>query len=234
MALFFGSERRGSQFFALILFSHFILPVLIINYIVMSAASRSSRRIAGEAAEAPPPLSAAAKGSRLRSTLARDFYNGKPIESDPAIHWKLDGTSPMNLAFLSEQYARSDSSDDSDFKIEDDSVGEESDGSDFIRALNFDDEASGVKDAEDEDEDAEGEVVEVRPSTGSKLIPFPELKSLVESNCVCQGCASKGVVSLLTLTEETYGLATNLNHLIAALSTLLDHLSLWKLKELFC
>lgn len=66
--------------------------------------------------------------------------------------------------------------------------------------------------SEDEDTDADDEeyeeVMEVPKAisdVGSKLIPFGQLKAFVESNCCCRHCHAK-----IEVTQETFGLATNL------------------------
>lgn len=189
-----------------------MLTILIFK--MMLSTARKSRRLAGAAAEQPPPPSIAKKGSRLRTTLSRDFFNGKPVESHPAIHWKLDGTSPPQLSFLEKCYDTADDSDDSDFEIDGNSVETVDADVSLTRELLFEEEdlPDAVNEAEDDDDSEAGTEVEDLSSfdSGAKLIPFPDLKLLIESNSVCKECAIKGVVSPLKLSEETFGVATNL------------------------
>jgi len=161
----------------------------------MSESTQRSGRLCGMLPDAPPPPSVAAARSELRGLLATDCQKGRArYDGDASRQWHLDG----------EFTALPD-----DVNKEDDSVILDED---FDYGSLFDDSSCGSSIADDDAETEEEEDVWQSDSVtyqsvddnAVKLIPFPDLKQLIEENCVCKECHSP-----LELSQETFGLATN-------------------------
>jgi len=145
---------------------------------------RKSRRVAGNAPDAPPhPLSAGAR-TELRGLLATNCKQGRACYDEiPSRRWRLD-----------EPFAEAEDADNP--AKDDDSV--------FADCISIS--------SEDSDEDAFAEDFwmssdiphESVDENSIKLISFPALKCLIENTCVCKECHRPVV-----LTQETFGLATN-------------------------
>jgi len=182
----------------------------------MASENQKSRRISGDA---PLPIlhyNDAKQRSEFRSLLATNCRNGRAFfGGDPSRSWRLDGPSPAHLAAIRRVFG-ADSIRGTDATAEDDGIEDDS-SQEGLRQLLFE--------GEEEEEDEEEVVVEevaveeeeedsnleqkhaaaARDHAGMKLIPFDQQKSLVETNCICKKCHSP-----LNLTQDTFGLATNL------------------------
>jgi len=156
--------------------------------------SRKSRRLSGELPPALPPATIAGKKTVLRGLLATDSYCGRAsVDSNPAKAWNFDagggGASSCSVSsvLMPSPFVAGMNKVDS-------RAGESCSGL-------FDD--SGIGENADEDDDDDDD--DASDAGGIKLIPFDELKRMFRKACVCKTCGSP-----VKLTQETYGLATNL------------------------
>jgi len=172
--------------------------------------SRSSRRLAGQEAEAPPPASIAGKKTQLFGLLATDSKHGRPSADCPVGRsWKLDGSAPSTLSTLSPSLCsqRYEEADDILMRRrvlfdEDESAGELENEDEDDEITIVDDDDISVEEADDDPLKMHYKAVD---ESGFKLLPFTELKSMIEERCACKFCQSPVVV-----TQKTFGIATDL------------------------
>jgi len=148
---------------------------------------RKSRRLSGEEPPAAPSPSVAGVKSRLRGLLATDSAQGRAsFNSDRAKAWNFDvATSTSSSTSISSMSLPSP------FGI----GAKNAHSQNQTDAVLFDG-RSTVDDVDDDDDDDD---------CSMKLIPYDELRRMIRKSCICRTCGSP-----VKLSQETYGLATNL------------------------
>jgi len=110
----------------------------------------------------------------MKSLLGHEFKAGKAIECDPAIAWKLEGQSPLDLLLLTRRYEEAEEDESARDEIDDNSLdgdeAEDSDEASPIQVLFDDGNDSEIEAEEEEDTLSEVAICE----DGMKLLPFME------------------------------------------------------------
>ena len=155
---------------------------------------RKSRRLSGEETEALPPPSSAGSKSSLRTLLATEWRNGRPVEDDGDSGWQLAGSSSTSVA----SSVTGPPSAFSSCPLPPEAVKA------FQKMLFT---ADCPSDSEDDDEELDPLSMHYKAvdEASNKLIIFDQLKKMIESSCACKYCQSP-----VSLKQETYGVATNL------------------------
>jgi len=168
---------------------------------------RKSRRQEGLEAEQPPPPSSAPPGSRLRTLLAVDSERGRACYSAPPERaWRLDGNAPFDPSQLLSDGIETYECIEIEAERQEPIM--EDDDEESVRSDEESDDEDEEEESEDDDEyEGMPTLLRTLPSFDTfddqytKLIPFLELKGLVENSCKCKYCGAPVV-----LKQKTWGL----------------------------
>jgi hypothetical protein len=179
---------------------------------MLPAARKHSKRLAGKAPDSPPKLSEVKKGKGLAQLVATDAVSGRILyDVDEETSWRHPSTTDRPSASVPPDSdvssltasAAALKSTLSSTKVKPTSADK--------RRLSFDDDKKSSSGCMDDDDNFSTSTASTKPeytaldNLATKLISFPYLKEVIENSCVCKLCHAP-----VKLSQETFGLATNL------------------------